>query len=147
MRLTAVEVDTYAANASYTALYSTFSVIGFFAGTFTNWLGIKVALSLGGIGYCVYVAAYLCYNHTMNLGFMIFAGALLGVCAGLLWSAQGAIMLSYPQEQYKGRYVAVCFLLFVFLALLTSLALLVDLQPRRCHRSTCASRPKHQCHL
>lgn len=103
-----MQVDQYAANASNTALYSTFAVIGFFAGTFTNWLGIKLALSFGGIGYCVYVAAYLCYNHTQNLGFMIFAGALLGVCAGLLWSAQGAIMLSYPQEQYKGRYVAVC---------------------------------------
>lgn len=32
------------------ALYATFSVIGFFAGTFTNKLGIKLALAFGGTG-------------------------------------------------------------------------------------------------
>ncbi|QIW94630.1 hypothetical protein AMS68_000148 [Peltaster fructicola] len=106
------QVDVWASTQSNTALYSTFAVVGFFAGTFTNWLGVKLSLSLGGIGYCIYVAAYLCYNHTQNFGFMVFAGALLGVCAGLLWSAQGAIMLSYPQEQYKGRYVAVFWAIF-----------------------------------
>lgn len=39
-------------------------------------------------------------------GFNIFAGALLGVCAGLLWTAQGTIMISYPTEGEKGRYFA-----------------------------------------
>jgi hypothetical protein len=39
-------------------------------------------------------------------GFNIFAGALLGFCAGLLWTAQGTIMLSYPSEQNKGKYFA-----------------------------------------
>lgn len=38
-------------------------------------------------------------------GFAYFAGALLGVCAGLLWSAQGAVMMSYPTEKSKGRYI------------------------------------------
>ena len=44
--------------------------------------------------------------HKYVPGFNIFAGAFLGVCAGLLWTAQGTIMMSYPMEQSKGRYFA-----------------------------------------
>jgi MFS family permease len=39
-------------------------------------------------------------------GFNIFAGALLGVCAGLLWTAQCTIMVSYSMEKQKGKYFA-----------------------------------------
>jgi drug/metabolite transporter (DMT)-like permease len=38
--------------------------------------------------------------------FNIFAGALLGVCAALLWTAQGTIMISYPLEEEKGKFFA-----------------------------------------
>lgn len=89
------------ADNSNTALYSTFSVFGFFAGTFANRMGLRLTLSLGGFGYCLYIASYLCYNHTQNEGFVLFAGALLGVCAAFLWTAQGAIMMSYPPENSK----------------------------------------------
>lgn len=106
------QLDPTANNRANTALYSTFAVIGFFAGTFTNKLGIRTALSFGGIGYSVYVASYLSYNHTKNLGFTTFAGALLGVCAGLLWCAQGAIMMSYPPEASKGRYISWFWMIF-----------------------------------
>ncbi|KAJ6028522.1 hypothetical protein N7540_004098 [Penicillium herquei] len=89
-----------------TALYSTFAVVGFFAGTIVNRIGIRFALSFGGIGYCIYTISLLVSEHASVGGFNIFAGALLGVCAGLLWSAQGAIMMSYPPEGRKGRYFA-----------------------------------------
>ena len=42
----------------------------------------------------------------------VYLGALLGVCAGLLWAAQGAIMLSYPQEEDKGKYIAWFWMIF-----------------------------------
>jgi MFS family permease len=105
-------VNTKAADDANTALYSTFAVVGFFAGTFTNVIGIKLALSFGGLGYCIYVASFLCYSHTANAGFTIFAGALLGVCAGLLWCAQGAIMMSYPPESSKGKYISWFWMIF-----------------------------------
>ncbi|KKA19396.1 Uncharacterized protein T310_6643, partial [Rasamsonia emersonii CBS 393.64] len=89
-----------------TALYSTFAVVGFFAGTIVNRLGVRLALSFGGIGYCIYAISLLVSVHASVAGFNIFAGALLGVCAGMLWTAQGTIMLSYPTEQQKGRYFA-----------------------------------------
>lgn len=87
------------------ALYSAFAIVGFCSGSITNKVGIKTALSFGGLGYSVYISAYLCYNHTENVGYVIFSGLLLGCCAGVLWSAQGQIMMSYPPEESKGRYI------------------------------------------
>ena len=87
------QVNAKTANNANVALYSTFSVVGFFAGSIANRLGIKLTLSFGGFGYFLYIASFLSYNHNKNAGFVIFAGALLGVCAGLLWTAQGAIMV------------------------------------------------------
>ena len=106
------QLNAKTADNANTAVYSTFSVVGFFAGTIANRLGIKLTLSLGGFGYFLYIASYLCYNHTGNEGFVIFAGALLGVCAGLLWTAQGAIMMSYPSEGSKGRYISWFWMVF-----------------------------------
>lgn len=127
------QVNASVADKANVALYSTFAVIGmfmtvadsvritpvltrsfpgFFAGTIVNAVGVKIALSFGGIGYVVYIASFLCYSHTQNEGFNIFAGALLGVCAGILWSAQGVIMLSYPPEGSKGRYISWFWMIF-----------------------------------
>jgi hypothetical protein len=66
---------------------------------------VRIALSFGGIGYSIYVSSYLCYNYTKNIGYVVASGAILGCCAGVLWSAQGQIMMSYPPEKSKGRYI------------------------------------------
>ncbi|GJD02274.1 Major facilitator superfamily transporter [Colletotrichum higginsianum IMI 349063] len=106
------QVSTKASNDANTALYSTFAVAAFFAGTFANRLGLRLTLSLGGLGYCIYAASFLSYSHNQNEGFVIFAGAFLGVCAGLLWTGQGAIMMSYPPEHQKGRYISWFWMIF-----------------------------------
>ncbi|KAI4197423.1 MAG: hypothetical protein LQ350_005916 [Teloschistes chrysophthalmus] len=115
------QFDATTANNSSVALYSVFSVVGFFAGTIANRLGIKWTLSFGGLGYFIYIASFLSYNRNQNGGFPIFAGALLGVCAGLLWTAQGAIMMSYPPEESKGRYISWFWMIFNLGAVLGSL--------------------------
>ncbi|RBR11165.1 hypothetical protein FVER53590_29906 [Fusarium verticillioides] len=91
-----------------TALYSTFAVVGFFGGTFVNRLGVKLTLAFGGIGYGIYTISILLYTHYENdvRAFNIVAGVLLGVCAAMLWTAQGTIMISYPHEHQKGHYFA-----------------------------------------
>ena len=105
-------VSAHDINNANTAVYATFSVVGFFAGSIANRIGLRLTLGFGGFGYCLYVASILSYNHDQNAGFLIFAGALLGLCAGLLWTAQGAVMLSYPPEKSKGRYIAVFWMIF-----------------------------------
>ncbi|TDZ53791.1 UNC93-like protein [Colletotrichum trifolii] len=106
------QVDTKVQTDANTALYSTFAVAAFFAGTFANRLGLRLTLSIGGLGYCIYAASFLSYSHNQNEGFNIFAGAFLGVCAGLLWTGQGAIMMSYPLEREKGRYISWFWMVF-----------------------------------
>jgi MFS family permease len=101
------QVNAHDINNASTAIYATFSVVGFFAGSIANRIGLRLTLGIGGFGYFLYIASILSYNHNGNAGFLIFAGALLGACAGMLWTAQGAIMLSYPPEKSKGRYIAV----------------------------------------
>lgn len=115
------QVDPTAQDHAAVALYSTFAVVGFFAGTFANRLGLRLTLAVGGLGYCIYSASFLSYSHTQNVGFVIFAGAFLGVCAGLLWTAQGAIMMSYPPEQEKGRYISCFWVIFNLGAVIGSL--------------------------
>lgn len=106
------QVDATVANNANIALNATFSVVAFFAGSICNRIGIKLTLSLGGLGYFIYSASFLSYNHDHNGGFNIFAGALLGACAGMLWTAQGAIMMSYPPETSKGRYISWFWMIF-----------------------------------
>ena len=106
------QLSPYAGDAANSAVYAAFAVVGFFAGSVVNTLGIRVSLSFGGLGYCVYVSSYICYNHTASIGYVVFAGLLLGCCAGILWSAQGAIMMSYPPERLKGRFISWFWIIF-----------------------------------
>lgn len=52
------------------------------------------------------------YDAKEISGYVIAAGAILGCCAGIFWSAQGAIMMAYPEEKNKGKYVAIFWALF-----------------------------------
>ena len=106
------QFDAKTSDNANVAVYSTFAALGFFAGSITNRLGIKTTLSLGGLGYVLYISSYLSYNHNQNEPFVIFAGAVLGVCAGMLWAAQGAIMMSYPHEESKGKYISWFWMIF-----------------------------------
>ncbi|EED19055.1 DUF895 domain membrane protein [Talaromyces stipitatus ATCC 10500] len=100
------KTDPDLADKMNVALNSTFSVVGFLAGTIVNRLGVRISIGFGGLGYCIYAGSLLASVHHNVPGFNIFAGAFLGVCAGVLWAAQGVIMVSYPTEAQKGRYWA-----------------------------------------
>ncbi|GAA5930812.1 uncharacterized protein JCM15063_002467 [Sporobolomyces koalae] len=106
------QVDPKVNNNGNVALYSTFAVVGFFAGPLINKIGARLALALGASGYAIYMAALLNYNIRETGGFVIGAGALLGICAGLLWTAQGALTLSYATEATKGRLFAMFWMIF-----------------------------------
>ncbi|KAJ6084136.1 hypothetical protein N7486_010936 [Penicillium sp. IBT 16267x] len=100
------KTDATLADNMNTALYSTFAVFGIFGGTFVNRLGVKWTLAFGGTGYCLYAISLLVSLYANVEGFNLFAGAWLGICAALLWTAQGTIMISYPAEDKKGKYFA-----------------------------------------
>ncbi|TGZ76253.1 MFS general substrate transporter [Ascodesmis nigricans] len=114
-------LDSSVNSRANTALYTTFAVVGFAAGSFLNYFGARLTLAVGGLGYAVYSSAYLCYKYTQNDGYVIFSGALLGCCAGLLWCAQGTVMMSYPTESQKGRYIGIFWAIFNLGAVIGSL--------------------------
>lgn len=106
------QLDPTVSSRSNTALNAVFAGVSSFVGTIHNKLGTRLTLFLGACGYPLYIASFLCYNHTQNSGFVIAAGAILGLCASLFWSAQGAVMLSYPIEQDKSKAFALVWVIF-----------------------------------
>ncbi|KNZ79347.1 UN protein [Termitomyces sp. J132] len=107
------QVDNTTGANSNAAVYATFAFFAFFAGSINNKLGSRTTLMLGTTGYALYVGSYLAINiHPGAKGFVIAAGAILGICAGLLWTAQGALMMAYPTEGEKGKYIGVFWTIF-----------------------------------
>ncbi|EJF58842.1 MFS general substrate transporter [Dichomitus squalens] len=104
--------STTSANAN-SALYATFAVAAFFAGSINNVLGSRLTLQIGTTGYALYIGSYLAYNLHRKIGaFVIAAGAYLGISAGLLWTAQGSLMLAYPTEDQKGKFIGIFWSIF-----------------------------------
>ncbi|ODV97549.1 hypothetical protein PACTADRAFT_83019 [Pachysolen tannophilus NRRL Y-2460] len=118
--------DVSLADNANVALYSTFATFGFFSGVICNTIGARACLAFGGLGYALYSASLLCYYHTANQGFVIFAGAILGVCAAMLWSAQAQIIMSYPAENAKGRGIMTFWVIFNLGAVIGSIIPLAD---------------------
>lgn len=106
------QVDHTASNNSLTALYTTFAIFGILGGAIYNILGPHLTLFAGCSTYVLYSASFLYYNHYHHQAFAIVAGGLLGVGAGLLWAAQGAIMTSYPPVNRKGTYISIFWSIF-----------------------------------
>ncbi|OQS01004.1 UNC93-like protein [Achlya hypogyna] len=100
------QLDTSVASNANVALYACFAVFSFFAGTLHNLLGPKRCVLMGGLTYALYVAALLNYNLHGSSALVVAGGGLLGVGASLLWTAQGAMMLSYPTENEKGHFIS-----------------------------------------
>lgn len=106
------QLDTRVASNANVALYTCFAVGGLFAGAVVNKLGPSTSMFLGGLTYAVYTGSLLYYNHKQREDFPIVAGAILGFGAALLWTGQGAIMLSYPTEANKGKYIGLFWVIF-----------------------------------
>ncbi|CAA2971212.1 UNC93 1 [Olea europaea subsp. europaea] len=106
------QVDPTAANNANTALYTTFAVFGILGGGIYNILGPHLTLFAGCSTYVLYAGSFLYYNHYHHQAFAIVAGALLGIGAGLLWAAEGAIMTSYPPHDRKGTYISIFWSIF-----------------------------------
>ncbi|KAJ1793734.1 hypothetical protein GGH19_003951 [Coemansia sp. RSA 1807] len=106
------QVDRTTGNNANTALYSTFIVFGIAGGSIVNLCGVRWTIAISGLTYALYSGSYIYLNHTGSGSFTIAAGALLGIGAGIMWAAQGMIMVSYPREEEKGRYIAVFWIIF-----------------------------------
>lgn len=125
--------DATTTDNANTALAVTFAVFSLVAPGLFNVLGHRVTLFLGGLTYVLYVGSYLSYAPA----FVVLAGAVLGVGAGFLWTAQGAMMMSYPGEGDKGKFIGVFWGIFNLGACLGSLVpLAIEFHNRKPEVST-----------
>ncbi|ORY45142.1 hypothetical protein BCR33DRAFT_639605, partial [Rhizoclosmatium globosum] len=110
-------------------LYAFFAVFSLVAGGLNNILGPRVLLAFASSTYALFQASKLSI-HLQDLadmksgqrqstntidgtrGFAYGAGALLGIGAGCLWAAQGAIVMTYPTDNRRGTYFAYFWIIF-----------------------------------
>ncbi|KAF9022214.1 MFS general substrate transporter [Hymenopellis radicata] len=97
--------DIALSDISNSVLYGVFCIAGFFGGSINNLLGPRLTLFIGTLGYILYIGSLWCFQTQGTRWFLILAGGILGATAALLWSAQGSIMMSYPEEKDKGRAI------------------------------------------
>ncbi|OTB00538.1 hypothetical protein M426DRAFT_75715 [Hypoxylon sp. CI-4A] len=71
-----------------------------------NRFGLRNSLVIGTVGYVVYSAALYTNNRYGTEWFIYFGSAACGVSAGIFWATEGTIMLSYPEPEKRGRYLA-----------------------------------------
>ncbi|RCH84925.1 hypothetical protein CU097_005525 [Rhizopus azygosporus] len=101
------QADPKVTNDANTALAVTFTVCSLIGAPIFNILGHRVLVP-AALTYVLYVGSYL----TPNPGFTIATGAILGIGAGLLWTAQAGIMMSYPDEKDKGKAFSIFWMTF-----------------------------------
>ncbi len=54
----------------------------------------------------IYSASLYTNNRYGTVWFVYLGSAACGLSAGIFWAAEGAIMLSYPEPNKRGRYLA-----------------------------------------
>ncbi|KAF7721011.1 hypothetical protein EC973_005561 [Apophysomyces ossiformis] len=96
-----------AAENANTALSVTFTLCSLLGAPVYNIFGVRILIP-AALCYVLYVGSYLSDSD----GFTIAAGAILGIGAGFLWTAQAGIMMSYPSESEKGKSFSIFWVVF-----------------------------------
>lgn len=94
------------ARAGNAVLFSLMTITCLLGSVLINRIGFRYTLALGTTGYVLYSAALYQNNRHGTVWFIYFGSAACGITAGLFWAAEGAIMLSYPPPENRGKYLA-----------------------------------------
>ncbi|KAJ2156217.1 hypothetical protein GGF46_005337 [Coemansia sp. RSA 552] len=100
------------ASESNTAVYLSFFISSFVGCGVINLCGVRYPSALACLTYALHTGSYIVYRHTYNGAFPVAAGAMMGMGAGVLWTSQGVVMVSYPRENQKGLFMAVFNVIF-----------------------------------
>ncbi|CDK25299.1 unnamed protein product [Kuraishia capsulata CBS 1993] len=107
------QVDgTVAANSNVATHACTAGSALILVGVFYKYIGPRLSLLIGGWTYALYSGSLLNYNRTGNGAFVIAAGAILGLGAAFFWVAQGTIMVTYSNDQTRGRAIGLFWIVF-----------------------------------
>jgi MFS family permease len=101
-----------AVNNSLIATYGTSAVFGFFSGPICSKLGFRMSLALGSIAYTLHTACILVYKHTQTGWLIVVSGVVLGILSSFSWTALGAMLMSYPTPEAKGKWMSLNLIYF-----------------------------------
>ncbi|TMW66358.1 hypothetical protein Poli38472_004123 [Pythium oligandrum] len=107
--------DPTMAFAGNVLIYVCFTVSGIVASAFVGALGVPKAVMLGTLGYVLYaMALWNLQTRVLAQSTELFYAACvcLGISAGLLWTAQGQMIMSYATNENQGRYLSVFWIIF-----------------------------------
>ncbi|KAJ2852306.1 hypothetical protein IWW36_000449 [Coemansia brasiliensis] len=106
------QLDPQTTSDANAALYLAFSIFSLIGGAVVNIAGVRYTTAIACLAYALYTGSYVYYNHTGHGAFTIASGVVLGIAAGILWTAQGVVMISYPSENEKGKFIAIFWTIF-----------------------------------
>lgn len=92
--------------AGNAVLFSLMTITCLSSSLIVNRIGLRWTLVLGTTGYALYSAALYQNNRYGTVWFIYVGSAACGITAGMFWAAEGAVMLSYPEPEKRGRYLA-----------------------------------------
>lgn len=101
-----------AVNNSLIATYGTSAVFGFFAGPVCAKLGFRMSLALGSGAYTLHTACLLVYKHTQTGWLVVASGVVVGILSSFSWTALGAMLMSYPTPEAKGKWMSLNLIYF-----------------------------------
>ena len=105
--------DARTSSMATAATYALYAVASLVAPSICTSLGARATLFLGSLGYSVYVASLLLYHlGVVPSALVVAAGALNGVCAGLLWVANGVLLYTYAGVDGRGFLFGVFWVVF-----------------------------------
>ncbi|RDB23856.1 hypothetical protein Hypma_009037 [Hypsizygus marmoreus] len=100
-------LEPYLVNAANSIVFAVLGLLCIASALAVNRIGVKYTLILGSLAWAPYSSSLYQNNRYGTEWYVIFAAATCGISAGLYWSAEGAIVLAYPEHRKRGRYLAI----------------------------------------
>ena len=95
----------YLVNASNALTFSLMVLTCYFSSVLVRYIGIKWTLIVGTMGYAPYAAGLYTNNRFGTEWLVLLGAALCGLSAGVFWTSEAAIALSYPEPYNQGRFL------------------------------------------
>ncbi|KAK8846878.1 hypothetical protein IAR55_005968 [Kwoniella newhampshirensis] len=101
------QATPYTVNAATCASYCAVAVISLLGGPLASRMGIKGMLIAGASTFAINGSAYYVNSRYGVQWYLIFGRFLYGAGFGFWYVAEAAIILSYPEEGRRGKYLAI----------------------------------------
>ncbi|KAG7529371.1 hypothetical protein FFLO_05723 [Filobasidium floriforme] len=101
------QATPYTVNAATAASYSAVATVSLLGGPLASRLGVKALLIFGAVTFPINGSAYYVNSRYGIQWYLIFGRFVYGLGFGAWYVAEAAIILSYPEERSRGKYLAV----------------------------------------